>query len=78
MRTDVSIPDDVYASAEAYVRRRSITRNDLYAEALREYLDRHDEDAITDALNRVHGGDDGEPDAAILAAGVEALKRTEW
>lgn len=78
MQTDVSIPDDVYASAEAYLRRRSITRSELYAEALREYLARHDEDAITDVLNRVYGGADGEPDAAFLTAGVQALKRTEW
>ena len=78
MRTDVSIPDDVYASAEAYVSRRSITRSELYAEALREYLARHGEDAITDALDRVYGDADSEPDATFLAAGVEALKRTEW
>jgi hypothetical protein len=78
MHTDVSIPDDVYARAEAYLSRRSITRSELYAEALREYLARHHDDAIIEALDRVYGGSDCSPEPDILAVGVEALKRTEW
>ena len=78
MQTDVSIPDDVYASAEAYLSRVKISREELYTQALREYLARHDDEAITDVLNRVYGDEPIQPDPAFLAAGVEALKRTEW
>jgi hypothetical protein len=78
MRTAVSIPDDVYTEAEDLVRRLKISRSELYATALREYLARHDPDAVTAALNRVYGDGQNEPDPAILAAGVETLKRVEW
>ena len=37
-----------------------------------------DPESITAALNRVYDGLDGEPDPAILAAGIETLKRVEW
>lgn len=78
MKTAVSIPDDVYGEAEALVRRLWISRSELYATALREYLARHDPDAVTLALNRVYEDVDDEPDPAVLAAGVETLKRVEW
>lgn len=78
MKTAVSIPDDVYVEAEALTRRLNISRSELYASALREYLARHDPESITAALNRIYGDGQNEPDPAILAAGVETLKRVEW
>ena len=78
MRTAVSIPDDVYAEAEELVRRLRISRSELYANAIREYLARHDPDAVTTALNRVHDDTADEPDPALRAAAIETLKRIEW
>ena len=37
-----------------------------------------DPESITAALNRVYDGLDEEPDPAVLAAGIETLKRVEW
>ena len=78
MSTAVSIPDDVYAEAEELVRRLKISRSELYAKALREYVARHDPDAVTAALNQVYGDGDAEPDPAVRAAAAETLKRIEW
>jgi len=78
MKTAISIPDDLYAEAEELVRRLSISRNELYANALREYVARHDLDAITAALNQVYEEVDAEPDAALRVVGAETLKRVEW
>lgn len=78
MRTAVSIPDDVYAEAEDLVRRLKVSRSELYAKALREYVARHDPGSITAALNSVYADGQNEPDEAILAAGIETLKRAEW
>jgi metal-responsive CopG/Arc/MetJ family transcriptional regulator len=78
MKTAVSLPDDLYAEAEDLVRRLKTSRSELYASALREYVARHDPDAVTAALNRVYGEVDVEPDPALRAAGIETLKRVEW
>jgi metal-responsive CopG/Arc/MetJ family transcriptional regulator len=77
MRIAVSIPDDVYAESERLGQQLNVSRSELYAAALREYLARHDDAAITAALDEVYSDDDARPDDAILAAGVETLRRAE-
>jgi metal-responsive CopG/Arc/MetJ family transcriptional regulator len=77
MRIAVSIPDDVYAESERLVQRLNVSRSELYAAALREYVARYDDAAITAALNEVYAEEGMEPDPAILAAGLETLRRAE-
>jgi hypothetical protein len=55
MKTEVSLPDDVFRAAEAQARRTKKSRSQLYAEALAEYLARHAPDEVTEAMNRVLG-----------------------
>jgi len=78
MKTAISIPDDVYAEAEQLARSRRKSRSQLYAEAVREYLARHDADAITDTVIRVCEVLDGGIDPAVSAAGQRLLARVEW
>jgi metal-responsive CopG/Arc/MetJ family transcriptional regulator len=78
MKTAVSVPDDVFESAERLARRERRSRSEVYSTALREYVARHSPDEITDALNRVvaHIGDDIDPFVAGAVARV--LENTEW
>ena len=78
MKTAISIPDDLYAEAEQLTRRLNKSRSQLYAEAVREYLARHDPDAITQALNQVCKRLDPQEDAAVSAAARRLLQRVEW
>ena len=78
MKTAISIPDDVYAEAERLKRHLNRTRSQLYTDAIREYLARHDPDAITEALNRVCGLEDSGTDPAVSAAARRVLERVEW
>jgi predicted transcriptional regulator len=78
MKTAISIPDDLYADAAALARRLSKPRSRLYADAMREYLARHDPDTITAALNRLADLLDSELDDAMRAASVQTLERVEW
>ena len=78
MKTAISIPDDVFDEAEQLTRRLGKSRSQLYTEALREYLARHDADAVTEALNRVAGVVDTRADPAVAAAGRRLLQRVEW
>ena len=78
MKTAVSIPDELYAEAEQTIRRLGKSRSQFYADALREYLARHDPDAITQALNQVYERLDSQSDPAVSAAAREVLQRVEW
>jgi len=78
MKTAISVPDDLFAEADALAREIGTSRSQLYAAALREYLLRHRPDAVTAALDRLYAAEDSrlEPDLAHAAARV--LARTEW
>ncbi len=78
MKTAISIPNDVFTEAERLTRRLQKSRSQLYTDAVREYLARHDPDTVTDALNRVSETVDSRADPIVSAAGRRLLKRVEW
>ena len=78
MKTAISIPDEIYSEAERLSRRLKKPRSRLYAEAMAEYLARHDPEAITEAMNKVCERVDTRPDRAVSAAARLTLRRTEW
>lgn len=78
MKTAISVPDELYAEAEQLARRLQRPRSRLYADAMREYLARHNPDAVTEALNRVCESVGERTDPDIAAAGRRLLERVEW
>lgn len=60
MKTAVSIPDGLFESAEAFAGRRGMSRSELYASALREYLAEHKSEGITERLDAVYAGERAE------------------
>lgn len=79
MKTAVSLPDDVYARAERAARRLGRTRSALYAEALREYLDRHqpEHDRVTALLDDIYD-DKSDRTAADAEAGRRLIDSGDW
>jgi len=77
MKTAVSLPDDVFQRAERLAKRAGRSRSEVYAAALREYVDRHAPDEVTQSLNRVHGDDEG-IDEFVTEAGRRLLETVEW
>ena len=65
MKTTISLPDDVFKQAEHLAKRLRLSRSQLYAKAVAEFVSRHSPDDVTAAFNRVcaecHGtyGTDG-------------------
>lgn len=78
MRTAVSLPDDLFEQAERLAVQRNIHRDELFAEALREYVARHEPDAVTDAINRALEPEDLDVDPALVAAARRTLEQSEW
>jgi hypothetical protein len=80
MKKAVSLPDDVFAEAEAFARAHGLSRTQLYAAALREFLARHSDDAITAAITTAINADPAAfgLDAALQAAVGRSLTQVEW
>ena len=78
MKTAVSIPDDIFERAERLAQRRQLSRSEVYATALDEYVARNAHDEVTAAMNRVCGKVNGEKDAFLDEATNRLLQRVEW
>jgi metal-responsive CopG/Arc/MetJ family transcriptional regulator len=78
MKTAVSLPDDVFAEAEALSKTLGTSRSALYAAALRDYLARHHADAVTAALDVLYGHAEVGLDPALQSAAAQILERSEW
>ena len=78
MKTAVSIPDDVFADAERLARRARKSRSRLFSDALREYVERHSPDEITEAMNKVCDEVGSQPDPFVAAAARRILEKIEW
>ena len=53
MKTAVSLPDEIFESAERLATQRGLTRSALYAQALEAFLSANEIDPLTEAINRV-------------------------
>jgi metal-responsive CopG/Arc/MetJ family transcriptional regulator len=78
MKTAVSIPDDLFAEADALAKKQRRSRSGLYARALREYVDRHSPDSITAALNAYCAEESTELDPLVEAATRDVWKNNPW
>lgn len=81
MKTAVSIPDELFESAEGLARRLGMSRSELYATALRDYLREHRGEGITERLDEVYGAEEGEAgglDAFVAELQGRSLPEDEW
>ena len=78
MKVAVSIPDDVFAEAEALAKRLKSSRSEIYSRALGEFIGTHAPDRVTERMNDVVRDVDIEPDAFSVSAARQILTKTEW
>jgi len=55
MNTTISIPDELFDSAEGTARRLGVSRSELYARALRKYLAEHGGEGTREQLDDIYG-----------------------
>ena len=78
MKVAISLPDPVFEAAELLAQELSISRSQLYAQALAEYLQARSGSAVTAKLNQVHAGDGAHVEPAFMAAQLQVLSHEAW
>lgn len=78
MRTSVTIPDHVFEGAERLSRSLNVSRSQLFAEAVRQYIGRHDPKFLTEEINRSLEGLDTSLEPDLAEAARRTLERVEW
>ena len=77
MKTAISIPDDLFADADALAKQTGQSRSELYARAIREYVARNMADEVTAALDDVYAREES-VDGFVHRAADTTLRRVEW
>ena len=78
MKTAVSLPDDLFRLAESTARRLRVSRSELYAKAIAEFLKQHDGNRITERLNDVYSRHPAKVDSGLHSAQLKSLEKDAW
>jgi len=78
MKIAISIPAPLFDAAEDVADRLGVSRSQLYAKALAEYVAKHRDDQVTEALNRVHAKYSSTLDPVLAAMQSKSLPKEEW
>ncbi|MCK4766013.1 MAG: hypothetical protein KAW12_27690 [Candidatus Aminicenantes bacterium] len=80
MKTAVYIPDDIFTIAEKVARRLKLSRSQLYAKAVKEYIHGLESNNITEKLNAIYSDNTNESkmDKEIHKAQLDILEKEDW
>ncbi|HEX6291536.1 MAG TPA: hypothetical protein VFZ66_20300 [Herpetosiphonaceae bacterium] len=78
MKTAISIPDELFEFAERFAQWHGLSRSELHATALRQYLQDHRSEAITQQLDAIYAEEPGTLDPTLTRAQTRTLSREAW
>ena len=78
MKVALSIPDELFESAETLGKRLGVSRSRLYATALADYVARHQSRKVTARLDAVYGTEKSRLDTSLRRAQARSLPRDSW
>ncbi len=78
MKTAISLPDSVFHAAEAVAKQLGVSRSELYAKALAEYLQKYNEQQITARFNEIYAKEDSSLDPVIAKMQFLSIPHEDW
>jgi len=78
MKTAISIPDDVFQSAESLAVKLNLSRSELYVMALQKFLKETGASQLTQKVNEFLEKYGDEQDQALINYSAVQLSKVEW
>ena len=78
MKTAISLPDDLFASAEALAERMGISRSHLVATALAEFVAKHQSRKVTARLDALYTTESSALEPDLRRAQTRAVSTDAW
>lgn len=78
MKTAISLPDPLFNAADALAGRLGVSRSELYATALAEFVAKHTDTEVTARLNEVYADEDSSLDPVLRRMQRQSIGREEW
>ena len=78
MKTAIPLPDDLFERAEAYAKEHGCSRSELFAAAMREFLEEHRRADLTERLDRVCEEVETYLPQDVAQAAKKRMRESEW
>jgi metal-responsive CopG/Arc/MetJ family transcriptional regulator len=78
VKTAISIPDNIFKAADNAAKKLGISRSELYARAVKDFIDYRDGESVTDTLNRIYGSFSSTLDDELSLMQSEIVTEEEW
>jgi metal-responsive CopG/Arc/MetJ family transcriptional regulator len=78
MKTAISLPDELFSAADSLADRLGVSRSELYATALEEFVAKHSEVEITARLDHLYTTEPSALDAPLRRAQRRSLGTEDW
>jgi metal-responsive CopG/Arc/MetJ family transcriptional regulator len=78
MKTSISIPNDLFQSADALAEQMGMSRSELYAIAVSEYVAKHRATDVTARLNEVYAAERTGLPESVTRAQARSVRLAEW
>jgi metal-responsive CopG/Arc/MetJ family transcriptional regulator len=78
MKVALSIPNELFDSAETLSKKLGVSRSRLYSTALAEFVARHRGRRTTDRLNAVYSSGDSRLDPRLRRLQARSLGESSW
>ena len=78
MKIAISVPDALSGSADTLAKRMGVSRSELYARAVAEYLAKHKDQDVTARLNAVYAEEASGIDPRMRKAQARSARASGW
>lgn len=78
MKTAISLPDELFDAADSLAQRLGVSRSELYARAVAEYLAKHRNEDLTGRLNEVYADEPSGVHPSLRRAQARSVDSAEW
>ncbi|MFT5483376.1 MAG: metal-responsive CopG/Arc/MetJ family transcriptional regulator [Halieaceae bacterium] len=78
MKTAISIPDPIFESAERAAKKLGISRSELYATAVDEFVERYRVEDVTAQLDAVYSSSPSQLDTELQGMQTRSIDKEEW
>ena len=78
MKTAISIPDDIFSSADRLAKQLQMSRSELYARAVKRYVEECRHTGVKEKLDEVYGFEAESVDPAVMNAQAASIPREKW
>jgi metal-responsive CopG/Arc/MetJ family transcriptional regulator len=78
MKTAISLPNPIFEEAESLAKHLGLSRSELYTEALKAYLQKHNREQMLTTLNQVYAEESSDPDPVLTQMQLMSLPREDW